>query len=171
MPEKARWRMEAGGCQFQRLTPRGFQKMNATRLLFIVILLIAATSFPAWTLGHEHAHWQAPAKEADRKNPILADKASVDKGAVLFRTHCATCHGEQGRGDGLAGAPLDPRPTDLSHSAGHHKDGDLAWKIVNGRGGMPGWKGILTETQIWDLVNFIKTLDPLPKHGGHKGDH
>jgi len=42
--------------------------------------------------------------------------------------------------------------------AGHHPDGDYAWKIANGRGAMPAWSGSLTENQIWDLVNFIQSL-------------
>ena len=42
--------------------------------------------------------------------------------------------------------------------AGHHPDGDLAWKIANGRGAMPAWKGTLTQTQIWALVTYIRSL-------------
>ncbi len=42
--------------------------------------------------------------------------------------------------------------------AGQHPAGDLAWKIENGRGSMPAWKGILNESQIWDIVNFLKSL-------------
>jgi mono/diheme cytochrome c family protein len=42
--------------------------------------------------------------------------------------------------------------------ARHHPDGDLAWKIAEGRGAMPGWKQILPEKNMWDLVNFIRSL-------------
>jgi mono/diheme cytochrome c family protein len=145
--------------------------MKKTRLLTLAVLFIAAISIPLRSFGHEHSHWQAPAKEAARKNPIPADTASVDRGAQLYRTHCASCHGEHGRGDGPAGASLDPRPTDLSHAAAHHKAGDLVWKITAGKGAMPGSKGVLTEAQTWDLVNFIKTLDSHAKHHEHKEQH
>lgn len=130
--------------------------MQNIKFFIISIFLITVVAIPTWSMGHEHSHWQAPANEADIKNPVPADKASVDRGAKLYHAHCATCHGAQGRGDGPAGAHLNPRPADLSHSAMHHKEGDLAWKIANGRGAMPGWKGVLTKSQIWDLVNFIK---------------
>ncbi len=93
--------------------------------------------------------------DAARKNPMPADKASIERGQKLYRTHCASCHGAQGRGDGPAGAPLTPRPADLTLSK-EHRDGDLAWKIANGRDGMPDWKTVLTGKQIWDVVNFIK---------------
>ena len=37
-------------------------------------------------------------------------------------------------------------------------NGDIAWKIAEGRGAMPGFKERLTDEQIWDLVNFIQSL-------------
>lgn len=103
-------------------------------------------------------HWMAPEEAAKRPNPVKPDRASVERGKKLYQTHCAVCHGVRGRGDGPAGAPLKPRPTDLVDMAGQHPDGDFAWKIENGRGPMPAWKGVLTETQIWDLVNFLRDL-------------
>jgi mono/diheme cytochrome c family protein len=41
---------------------------------------------------------------------------------------------------------------------GHHTDGDIAWKIENGRGAMPAWKGKLKQMEIWNLTNFIQAL-------------
>ncbi|MBC7943733.1 MAG: c-type cytochrome [Burkholderiales bacterium] len=104
------------------------------------------------------AHWTAPEAAAARKNPVKADKASIARGQALFKQNCAVCHGAAGRGDGPAGAALDPKPADLAAMAGEHPDGDFAWKIENGRGAMPPWKGVLTQNQIWDLVNFTRSL-------------
>jgi len=42
--------------------------------------------------------------------------------------------------------------------AGHHPDGDMAWKIRTGKVDMPPWKDVITEKQTWDLVNFIQNL-------------
>jgi mono/diheme cytochrome c family protein len=42
--------------------------------------------------------------------------------------------------------------------ASHHADGDIAWKIENGRGAMPAWKGRLKEKDIWHLTNFIQAF-------------
>jgi len=124
-----------------------------TSLLLISISLIL--TLPTWSGGRE-GHWMAPAIEAGRKNPVPADKPSFERGAKLYKTHCAACHGGTGRGDGPAGTGLTPKPADLTRMAKHHTDGDFAWKIANGRGAMPGWKSSLTDGQIWDLVNFIK---------------
>ncbi len=109
--------------------------------------------------GMDHgAHWMAPEAAAARKNPVKADKASIARGQATFKQNCAVCHGAAGRGDGPAGAALNPKPADLAAMAGEHPDGDFAWKIENGRGAMPPWKGVLTQNQIWDSVNYIKSL-------------
>jgi mono/diheme cytochrome c family protein len=108
--------------------------------------------------GQMHEHWMAPAEAAKRTNAVPADRASIERGGKLYQTHCVVCHGPTGLGDGPAGAALKPKPTNLVEMAGQHPAGDLAWKIENGRGAMPAWKGILSESQIWDLVNYIKSL-------------
>ncbi len=120
-----------------------------------------------------HDHWMAPPEMAKRKNPVPADKASLARAKKIYETNCASCHGTTGKGDGPAGASLSPKPTDLTAMAGQHPDGDFSWKIANGRGSMPAWKGALTENQIWDLVNYIKGLAPRGsgENGGHGHTH
>ena len=105
-------------------------------------------------------HWTAPADAASRENPIAATHESISKGSALYAQYCASCHGTEGRGDGPAGAALDPRPANLAVMGAQHPAGDLAWKIAHGRGAMPAWKDVLQEEQIWDLVNYVKSLQP-----------
>jgi mono/diheme cytochrome c family protein len=137
--------------------------------ILLAFLLGMALPIPVAAHGHEHhphmqdmqgmeGHWMAPAKEALRRNPVKSTSASKARGAALFRSHCVSCHGEQGMGDGPVAADLDPKPANLQMMAGHHSDGDLAWKIAHGRGSMPTWKGVLKSKQIWDLVNYIRHL-------------
>jgi len=113
---------------------------------------------PHHGMGPAPEHWSAPAAAAKRANPIAPNEASIEQGRHLFETNCVSCHGAAGHGDGPAAAPLKPHPADLAAMAGHHPDGDLAWKIANGRGAMPSWKGTLSDQQIWTLVNYIKSL-------------
>jgi mono/diheme cytochrome c family protein len=112
--------------------------------------------------SHDHAdmsqHWMAPAKQAKRRNPIKANPASLERGEALYQEYCASCHGPQGAGDGPAAEALNPKPANLKEMAPYHSDGDLAWKIAQGRGAMPGWKRQLRARQIWDIVNFIKHI-------------
>ncbi len=106
--------------------------------------------------GAPHDHWMAPADAQMRPNPVKADPASLERGKRLFEVNCVSCHGAGGRGDGPAGQTLKPRPADLVRMAPGHSDGDFAWKIAEGKAPMPGFKVSLSETQIWDLVNYVK---------------
>lgn len=38
----------------------------------------------------------------------------VDKGKTIFQTTCASCHGTEGKGDGVAGATLNPKPRNFT---------------------------------------------------------
>ncbi len=123
------------------------------------------------------AHWAAPPEQQARANPLAASPESLARGAAMFRTHCAFCHGASGRGDGPGAADLEVKLPDLEIMAGLHSDGGLAWKIAHGRGPMPPWKGVLSETEIWNTVNFFKSLPEAavaklrpPAHEGH-GSH
>jgi mono/diheme cytochrome c family protein len=37
-------------------------------------------------------------------------------------------------------------------------DGELFWKMTTGRAPMPSWQDKLTETQRWELVNYLRKL-------------
>ena len=100
----------------------------------------------------------------EQANPIPANRESVAAGQALFIANCASCHGPTGKGDGPVGLTLNPRPADLSQHAipGVHTDAQLYEWITNGFPGsaMPAWKATLSDTDRWNLVNFIRTLAP-----------
>ena len=99
-----------------------------------------------------------PAEYAGLTNPLGAE--AVDAGAEVFRTNCATCHGPEGHGDGVAGQSLNPRPGNLAEIQTRAGDDYLFWRIHDGKPGtsMVAWRGILTDEQIWQAVSFIRTL-------------
>jgi mono/diheme cytochrome c family protein len=102
--------------------------------------------------------WNAPEKAAQRPNPVPKDAAAIERGQKLYQQFCANCHGKNGQGDGPLAAALNPKPANLAARAGHHTDGDFAWKVANGRGVMPGFKNQLKDTQIWELVHYIQNF-------------
>lgn len=128
------------------------------------------TSAASMEHGEMHEHWTAPREAAERPNPVPADRASLLRGKALYQRYCVACHGRSGRGDGPAGATLAAKPSNLREMAKMHAAGDLAWKIANGRGPMPAWKKVLTEHQIWDLVNFIQNLGIVLKNRNEELD-
>jgi copper resistance protein D len=86
---------------------------------------------------------------------------SIANGLQLYREHCATCHGEEGYGDGPAAAGLRPHPADLTaqHTA-DHTAGDIFWWLTYGKPGtaMPGYHERLSEEERWDLINVVRML-------------
>lgn len=129
--------------------------------VFFVVLLIAAFVLAACGGGGSSTTETldpVPAEYAGKTNPLGADAATA--GAEVFKTNCATCHGDSGHGDGPAGAALDPAPKNLAELQKIASDDYLFWRINTGREGtaMVAWKGTLSEEQIWQVVAFIRTL-------------
>jgi mono/diheme cytochrome c family protein len=90
--------------------------------------------------------------------PTGYSASSIVQGAKLFATHCASCHGQEGRGDGRAGRFLRVKPSDLT--ADHvdsHTDGDFYWWITNGmREVMPPFGVTLDEQARWNVIDFVR---------------
>lgn len=133
----------------------------------LVLLLFCLTIFSyAFTvnLGNHSSFsqdkpWIADASAKNLKNPIASDKSSIKKGKALYTIRCVICHGETGIGDGPGARALNPKPANhTSDKVQDESDGELFWKISEGRGAMIGWKLILSEEDRWHLVNYIRTL-------------
>ncbi|MGR9101441.1 MAG: c-type cytochrome, partial [Gammaproteobacteria bacterium] len=126
---------------------------------------------------HKSVHWEAPQEEALRTNPVESTAQSIKQGRKLYIKNCYACHGVHARGDGSMAKSLVPQPTNLRKMSGKHADGELAWKIANGRGAMPGWKDVYSENQIWDMVNYIQSLsqgharERAERHEEHHDEH
>lgn len=81
-----------------------------------------------------------------------AHAADPQRGAEIYRSHCAGCHGVGGR-PVLPGAPDFSRPTALLKP-----DPALLETIRSGRGGMPAYAGQLRDREILDLISHLRTL-------------
>lgn len=103
--------------------------------------------------------WKAPAEAKKLENPVEATKSSIKKGKAIYLTRCQVCHGKEGKGDGPGSKALEPKPADhTSKKVQSQTDGEIYWKISEGRGPMVGWKSIIDEKDRWHLVNYIRTL-------------
>ena len=101
--------------------------------------------------------WKAPASAKALKNPI-ARAEGARLGQALFEENCVLCHGKAGKGDGAAAAGMNPKPKSLvDRTVQAQTDGELFWKITEGRDAMPSWKG-LSEKERWSLVHRLRTL-------------
>jgi mono/diheme cytochrome c family protein len=106
--------------------------------------------------------WVAPASADKVANPLKGQPDAIAAGKKLYSTYCAVCHGAKGKGDGIAAAGLNPKPADhTSAKVQNQTDGAIYWKITTGRApiaSMASYEKTLTETQRWQLVDFIRTL-------------
>jgi mono/diheme cytochrome c family protein len=123
------------------------------------LILLAVFSISGLLLAQSSSDWKAPPTAATRKSPLIPSQSVIAAGEKLYVGNCMTCHGSAGKGDGPGAAALEKKPADLAAriKAGE-TDGELFWKISEGRSPMISWKGSLSETQRWQLVSYIRTL-------------
>jgi mono/diheme cytochrome c family protein len=96
------------------------------------------------------------------KNPVPDTPDAAKEGAEHFQHHCQICHGLDGQNTGVPFAQkMSPPVADLSSKdVQDYTDGQLKWIIQNGiePSGMPGWKGIVTDEEMWKMVRYIRHL-------------
>lgn len=86
-------------------------------------------------------------------------------GRRIYSTYCAGCHGVSGKGDGPAAKSLPVRPADHTRSAMKKFNDQYLFEII-AKGGasvgksaqMPAWGGVVRESQIKEVVAYIRTL-------------
>jgi mono/diheme cytochrome c family protein len=140
---------------------RNFLKID--KIVFIATLVLISNLIFTKALAQQKP-WATPREVQVIKNPLAGNAAALAEGKKLYITNCAPCHGDKGRGDGVAAQALIPKPADHSSAVVQSEtDGSLFWKLSEGRSPMPAYKKILTEQQRWELVNYIRTLAKTPK--------
>lgn len=105
-------------------------------------------------------------KEAPKSAPIPASPETFAAGALIYRTHCAVCHNLPGQQQTAIAKGEYPKPPDLFKGHGVTDDpaGETYWKVANGirLTGMPGFKGSLTDDQMWQVSLMLAGADKLP---------
>jgi mono/diheme cytochrome c family protein len=122
-------------------------------------LLCIGAFLCAFTMQQKAKPWDAPASAKGVKNPSAANAENIAEGKALYTKHCKSCHGAAGKGDG-------PKAADLDVSCGNftkpdfkkQTDGEVYWKITNGRDPMPTFKTKTSNDERWEIINYIRTL-------------
>src|SRR5437016_2790110 len=98
---------------------------------------------------------------------VLVDEANLVSGAKVYKEQCAMCHGLPNEPKTAVAEGMFPAPPQLFHGVGVTDDDawESYWKVQNGirMSGMPGFKGQLTETQIWQVTVLVKNADKIPE--------
>jgi mono/diheme cytochrome c family protein len=112
-------------------------------------------------LGVTHrGQWNIPEEAKLRKNPLQPSPQALDAARVLYSDHCERCHGKTGKGDGADATKFSTSPRDLTDYTrmSAQSDGELFYKISEGRKPMPEFKTKFTEEQRWQLVLLMRSL-------------
>lgn len=139
--------------------------MRALDSFLISIAIVAALGGGA---AAQYQGWLIPPGGRDEKSPITADPRAIERGKALYATHCASCHGQQGKGDGPKSDYASDLTDDLRTEL--NTDGVLFYKIWNGRikygkgptEDMPAFERTLDKEQVWTLVEYLKVLRRRP---------
>jgi mono/diheme cytochrome c family protein len=94
----------------------------------------------------------------------------VQRGQQVFSQYCATCHGPEGKGDGISGQNLPIRPQNLTEGRQLNPIPDYFLFTLIAHGGqtvglsplMPGFKPYLSDIQINEVIHYIRTLAQPP---------
>lgn len=129
--------------------------MKTMKLFFTgaAVLLLSAS------LVAQPKPWVVPANSKSMANPVAKGDASNKAGKTLYDKTCASCHGKAGLGDGVKARALKTFPGDFSKAEFQvQTDGDHFYKTKTGRGEMPKYEGKLSDTDIWNVVNYMRTF-------------
>ena len=108
-----------------------------------------------------------PPEAKKLKSAVPSSQASIDAGAQLYQKYCRFCHGNTGKGDSPT-APKSMQPSNLTDAdwVRGSSEGEIFWIIQNGappKYDMKGLKSKISDTDTWNLVNFVRSLGGVQK--------
>jgi mono/diheme cytochrome c family protein len=104
------------------------------------------------------AYQPVPVAAARQENPVKATPESIASGKKIYSYDCALCHGDTGNGKGDASKEM--KVPDLTDPAAlkDRTDGELFYRIKTGHGDMPPEGNRVKTEQMWDMVNYVRSL-------------
>lgn len=123
---------------------------------------------PPGALEHHLAHIATDAYvEANapkQENPAAPTAANLGEGARIYEARCAVCHGGGRQRISPLRTKFSPPVPQIVNRVPRDADGNLWWLTKHGvrLTGMPAWDGILTDTEMWEIIAFLKHSDKLP---------
>ncbi|HTP32994.1 MAG TPA: di-heme enzyme [Candidatus Acidoferrales bacterium] len=107
-----------------------------------------------------HGHSSAPPEARLLKSPLAFTAEQAAAAQPVYGRRCAGCHGDDGKGRTPAAAKLPVRPTNLTeYLMESMRDGEIYWVVSHGiPGNMPPFGDQLSETERWQLVQYVRHL-------------
>ena len=128
--------------------------------LLLLLPLPCPSQEPAKPAEEKPAADAKNSSDAAKANPVKPSPTSLASGKKKYSQDCAMCHGKEGAGDGDLAEDMHLKLRDFRDAATLKDltDGDIYSIINNGKGKMMGEEGRLKPDEIWDIVNFVRSL-------------
>jgi mono/diheme cytochrome c family protein len=97
-------------------------------------------------------------------NPLQPTNENLIGGATIYLDHCAVCHGDPVRAKSPLADTLYPPPPQFMTDMADMPENENYYITVHGIRwtGMPGWKSVLNDHEIWQVVTFLGHMGNLP---------
>ena len=134
---------------------------------FLISVVLLLSVLPAAGQGNQPPSQTAtpgaytiPADAMHQANPVKPTPDSIAQGKKYYGYDCAMCHGDNGDGNGDVARDEKLKLSDFRNPATlkDKTDGELLYIIKNGKGQMPPEGNRLKPTDLWNLVNYIRSL-------------
>jgi len=135
-----------------------FKAILTSSALLLLGLLVSAQQPPPPPAGAQAAPYVIPANAAKEPNPVPATLESLAQGKKWYGYDCAMCHGANGDGKGDMAADSKTKVSDFTTALKTRTDGEIFYIIQNGKGDMPAEGQRLKSTELWNLVNYVRSL-------------
>jgi len=119
-------------------------------LVMVALLMIV----PVLSFGQQ---WVVPAEKKTRLSETKFTEETVKLGTQVYQINCKSCHGDPGKNNVTKLMPPPPDP--VSAPMQQNTDGEMYYKVQEGRGPMPSFKNALTSIEIWQVISYIRSFN------------
>ena len=99
----------------------------------------------------------------EAQNPVQPTDANLIAGMKVYQTNCASCHGDTHHPHGMLADALYPRAPQFVEDTPDMPENQNFYIIQHGirLSGMPAWKQVLNEQEMWQVTAFLGHMDEL----------
>jgi molybdopterin-containing oxidoreductase family membrane subunit len=130
-------------------TKRKVIKIGKTLGIIALMMIVPAVSYAQ--------EWTVPPEKKARLSDTMFTQETLKQGTQIYQSYCKSCHGDPGKNNVTKLVPPPPDP--VSAQTQQNTDGDLYFKIQEGRGPMPSFKNSLTSIEIWQVICYIRSFN------------
>lgn len=138
--------------------------LTAIFILLLGVLALAAQQKKPQQKEAAPPPYVIPPEAVKAENPVKTSPESLARAKKTWDIDCAMCHGDDGAGKTNLARDMKLVPADFSDpsTVKGRTDGELFYIIQNGKGQMPKEGDRAKVNDMWDLVNYVRSLAKKP---------